>query len=50
MVIGVFYLAGGIGTVAMIPAPILFDVVDLVFAYLPMAFLGGKIGLKFVKE
>lgn len=50
MVIGVFYLAGGIGTVAMIPAPIWFDVVDLVFAYLPMAFLGGKIGLKFVKE
>jgi len=50
MIIGVFFLAGGIGAVAMIPAPLWFNIVDLVFAYLPMAFLGGKIGLKFVKE
>lgn len=50
MVIGVFFLAGGIGAVAMIPAPIWFDIVDLLCAYIPMAFLGGKIGLKVVKE
>ena len=43
---GVFGLIGGIAAVMMIPAPLWFDVVDLVFAYLPMAYLGGMIASK----
>ncbi len=41
--IGVFFLVGGIANVYMLPSPTWFAVVDLVFAYLPMAFLAGKL-------
>lgn len=41
--IGVFFLAGGIAAAAMIPGPVWFVAVDLIFAYLPMAWLGLKI-------
>lgn len=37
---GVVFLAGGIAASTMIPAPMWFIVVDLLFAYLPMAWLG----------
>lgn len=43
LVIGCFFLAGGIANVVMLPSPLWFTVTDLVFAYLPMGFLGGKI-------
>lgn len=43
MTIGVLFLIGGISAVFMIPAPLWFCVVDLVFAYIPMAYLGWKI-------
>ena len=43
MVIGVLFLIGGIYAVSMIPAPMWFNVTDLVGAYLPMAFIAGKI-------
>ncbi len=38
--IGFVFLAGGIAASAMIPAPAWFIAVDLVVAYLPMAWLG----------
>lgn len=45
LVIGVLFLLGGIGAVMMIPnAPLWFDVLDLGVAYLPMAWLGGRLG------
>jgi len=45
MVIGGVNLLGGIMGVRMIPAaPLWFDVLDLGFAYLPMALLGGRLG------
>lgn len=45
MVIGGMNLLGGIMGVRMIPAaPLWFDVLDLGFAYLPMAWLGGRLG------
>ena len=45
MVIGGVNLLGGIMAVQMIPsAPLWFDVLDLGFAYLPMAWLGGRLG------
>ncbi len=43
LVIGVFFLLGGIEAVRMIPAPMWFNVLDLVAAYIPMAFLGAKL-------
>ena len=41
--IGIFFLSGGISMVFLLPAPIWFIVIDLVFAYLPMGWLGWKI-------
>lgn len=43
MIIGIITLLGGIAAVVMIPAPLWFNVTDLTLAYLPMAFLGGKL-------
>ena len=42
-VVGACFLIGGIAAVAMLPSPIWFTVVDLVFAYLPMAWLGHRL-------
>lgn len=41
LVIGVFFLLGGISMVAMVGGPVWFCVADLVLAYLPMAWLGA---------
>lgn len=41
---GVLHLLGGIAAAMMIPAPVWFVVLDLVVAYIPMAWLGGKLG------
>jgi hypothetical protein len=43
-VIGCLFLAGGIAAAQMIPAPTWFIVVDLVGAYLPMAWLATRLG------
>jgi hypothetical protein len=43
-VIGVVTLAGGIAAACMIPAPMWFMVLDLVVAYIPMAWLATVIG------
>jgi hypothetical protein len=44
LVIGFVHLLGGIAASFMIPAPVWFIVLDLVVAYIPMAYLGGKLG------
>ena len=44
--IGVFFLAGGIMAVNSMSAPLWFEILDLVVAYIPMAWLGGKIGMR----
>jgi len=41
--VGVFFLIGGIMNVFILPSPTWFIVVDLLFAYIPMAWLGGTI-------
>ena len=46
MVIGIVFLIGGIVNVVMLPAPIWFEVLDIVAAYIPMAWLGGKFALR----
>jgi len=40
--ISVWFLIGGIMNIYMLPSPIWFTVVDLVFAYIPMGYLGWK--------
>ncbi len=44
--IGVVFLAGGIANVFLLPSPTWFTVLDLVGAYLPMAYFGGKLAMK----
>jgi hypothetical protein len=44
MIIGILFLVGGIAAAFMIPAPGWFIALDLVAAYLPMAWIGGKLG------
>lgn len=44
--VGAFFLAGGIAASFMIPAPIWFLMLDLVGAYLPMAWLSTRIGAR----
>jgi hypothetical protein len=46
LVIGVFFLAGGIGNVLLLPSPVWFTVVDLAGAYFPMAWIAGKLVAK----
>ncbi|MEX0273044.1 MAG: hypothetical protein AB3N16_01565 [Flavobacteriaceae bacterium] len=41
--IGVAFLLGGIMASIMIPAPTWFVATDLIMAYLPMAWIGGKL-------
>ncbi len=43
LVIGVLFLLGGITMVAMVGGPIWFILLDLVGAYLPMAYVGGTL-------
>ncbi len=49
--IGVLFLVGGFMMVQMIPnTPTWFKLLDLLGAYLPMAFIGGKIGMNSAKR
>ena len=44
--VGTLFLLGGIAAVALFGGPIWFTVVDLLFAYLPMAWLGQKLAMR----
>ncbi|MFD2533086.1 hypothetical protein [Gracilimonas halophila] len=39
--IGCFFLLGGVSNVVVLPSPLWFNIVDLVGAYIPMAYLGA---------
>ena len=43
LVIGSFFLLGGIVNVFTLPSPIWYNILDIVFAYLPMAYLARKL-------
>jgi hypothetical protein len=43
VIVGFFFLAGGIANVFMLPSPIWFTALDLIAAYLPMALIGGRL-------
>ena len=42
--LAIFFLLGGIVANVMIPAPLWYKVIDLVFCYIPMAWIGAKLG------
>lgn len=44
--IGFFFLAGGITNVILLPSPLWFSILDLVGAYIPMAYLANKLAGK----
>lgn len=46
MLIALAFLAGGITMVLRLPSPFWFNVLDLVGAYIPMAYLGYKLATK----
>lgn len=48
--IGILNLAGGIAAATMIPAPVAFIALDLIVAYLPMAWLGARLGRRLSPE
>ncbi|MBO6607220.1 hypothetical protein [Psychroserpens sp.] len=50
LVIGAIFLLGGILVSTMIPAPTWFTATDLILAYIPMAWLGGKLCAKGAKK
>jgi hypothetical protein len=45
-IIGGFFLLGGIAAVVMLPAPLWFSALDLLLAYLPMAWLAARIAAR----
>lgn len=46
LAVGIFFLAGGIASIFMLPSPTWYTLVDLVGAYIPMAYLAGKLAAK----
>jgi len=46
LVIGVFFLIGGAVNVYSLGGPVWFNVLDLLAAYIPVAYLGGKYATK----
>jgi hypothetical protein len=46
LAIGAFTMLGGIAAAFMIPAPTWFIVLDLVVAYIPMAWIAGKLATR----
>lgn len=43
MIIGAIFLIGGIWMVSIVPSPLWFTITDLTLAYIPMAFIAGKL-------
>ena len=43
LIVGCFFLLGGIINIFLLPAPMWFNSIDVVFAYIPMALLGYKL-------
>ena len=44
MIVGIGFLIGGIINVINLPAPAWFSALDLIAAYIPMGWLGGRLG------
>ncbi len=44
--IGMLFLIGGVVNVFMLPSPLWFTLTDLLLAYIPMAYIGGRMAIK----
>jgi len=40
------FFVGGVMMISMVPSPLWFNIVDLVFAYIPMSFIALKLFYK----
>ncbi|MFM2228348.1 MAG: hypothetical protein RL664_1691 [Bacteroidota bacterium] len=49
LLVGFLFFLGGAWMVFELPSPLWFDAVDLGLAYIPMAWIGYKLGLRFSK-
>lgn len=47
VIVGAFFLLGGITNVWMLPAPFWFEAADLLLAYIPMGWLGARLADRF---
>jgi hypothetical protein len=43
---GVLFLIGGVVNIIMLPSPLWFTLLDVIMAYIPMAYLGWKLGMR----
>lgn len=43
IIVGLFFILGGITNVFMLPSPVWFSILDIALAYIPMAFLGARL-------
>ena len=50
LAIGVVFLCGGVAASLMIPAPAWFIALDLLVAYVPMAWLGTRLGARLMRR
>ncbi len=48
--IGGLFLIGGIIMNFILPGPMWFEITDLIFAYIPMAWIGSKIAIKLTEK
>lgn len=50
MIVGTLFFIGGLVMVFMLSGPMWFNIADLLLAYFPMAWIGGKIGIGISKK
>jgi hypothetical protein len=50
LIAGIIFLSGGIYMVYLLPAPLWFEVLDLTLGYVPAAYLGYLLGVRFQKR
>ena len=50
LVIGLFFLIGGITSILLLPSPTWFAIVDIAGAYIPMAWMGAKLVNRKIKK
>ena len=43
LIVGLYFLMGGIYMITILPAPMWFVLLDVILGYIPMALLGGKL-------
>jgi hypothetical protein len=46
LIVGTWFLLGGIMNIFMLPSPLWFTLLDLIIAYIPMAYIAGKLATR----